>query len=126
MMETLDGVLSPSSAYNNPAQDPARILFELETNKSVFFTKLTVKVYPNRISLEYRPYIGSGESRETYSAMDIGDIYIKKGRKRGSVGAHRVDGKDILFEIKNLLNSEAEELKDALDLMLSYRYLYRR
>ncbi len=125
MMEIIDEVVT-SNNISNIAEDPARVIFELETNRSIFFTKLTIKVYSNRISLEYRPFIGSGENRETYSAMDVGAIYIKKGRKRASVGAHRLDGKEVLFEVKNLENYEAEEFKDALDAMLSYRYLYRR
>ncbi len=66
-----------STLYNGSI-DLNKVVYNLETNRAQFFTTLTVKVYPNRISLGYRPFFGGGENRETYSAMDIGYVYIKK------------------------------------------------
>ena len=103
-------------------QNNSSLIYQLKTSRAVFFTYLTVKVYFNRVSLEYRPFIGSWEHRETYNAMDVGDIYINKGRRRALVGAHRVNSSETLFEIKGLLLTEAEDLKDALDELLNFRF----
>lgn len=114
--------LSPN-LFTYPLQDDNNlVLFKLQTSRAVFFTHLTIKVYSNRVSLEYRPFIGTWEHRETYNAMDIGDIFINKGRKRAIIGAHRVNSIDILFEVRGLLNYEAEDLKDALDELIGYRF----
>jgi|GEM_PF-4379142 len=105
-----------SNGYN-----PNSVIFELETSRAIFFTHLTIKVYANRVSLENRPFIGSWEHRETFSAMDVGNIYINKGRRRAVVGAYRANSTESLFEIKGLFHNEAEDLKDALDELIGYR-----
>ncbi len=103
--------------------DLNRIVFQLKTSKAIFFTHLTVKVYFNRISLEYRPFVGGWEHTETYSAMDVGHILINKGRKRANIVACRINTTEKLFEIKGLYKREAEDLKDALDEVLTFRYI---
>jgi len=94
----------------------------MSTSKALLFTNLTIKIFVTRISLEYKPFFSSSEHRLTYSAVDIGDIYINKSRKKSVVGAHRVNSGEKLFEVKGLTHEEAESFKDALDTMLSYRF----
>ena len=113
---------APQVQYNVQYDYSSALIYKLKTSKAVFFTHLTIKIYLNRVSLEYKPFIGAWEHRETYNAMDIGDIYINKARRRALVGAHRTISSETLFEIKGLLHNEAEDLKDALDELLNYRF----
>lgn len=104
-------------------QNEQQLLFEMTTSKALLFTNLTIKIYTTRIALEYKPFFSSSEHRLTYSAVDVGDIYIKKSRRKSVVGSHRVNSSERLFEIKGLTHDEAEDLKEALDTMLSYRFM---
>jgi hypothetical protein len=115
---------SPIYYFQNINNYPnhAQLIFEMTTSKALLFTSLTIKIFVTRISLEYRPFFSSSEHRLTYSAVDVGDIYINKSRRKSIVGAHRVNSSEKLFEVKGLTHEEAESFKDALDTMLSYRF----
>lgn len=119
MVETLDSFQNTSVGYSQN-----QVIYEFTTKSSVLLTKLTVKVYVNRVSLEYRPIWGGGETRKTYNAVDIGDVSIKKGLRRASISVCRTNSSEKLFAVGNLKKDEAEALKDAVDCMMGYRYDY--
>lgn len=121
-----------SSPYDANAQGPSgyavywnpnQVIYQLETSRSVLFTNLTVKVHMNRVTIEKRPFFGGQEMSKTYSAFDMGEVFVQKNRRRAIVGVHRANSADILFEIPGLTHAEAQGLKNALDEVICYRYV---
>jgi len=114
---------SPYPANEKPGAFSSKlntVIYYLRLNQ--FMMSMTIKVYLNRVSLEYRSGLGFWEHRETFNAIDIGNIYINKGRRWATVGTQKVNSTEKLFEIKGLRPGQAEELKDALDKVISYRF----
>ncbi|MBD3280487.1 hypothetical protein GF389_03100 [Candidatus Dojkabacteria bacterium] len=103
-----------------------RLIYTLETTRSQFFTTLTIHVYANRVTLVYRPFIGAGETAQTYNASDVGNVYANKSRKAATVGACLKNSSTPLFEVKRLKHSEAEKLKEALEKMIAFNQLSYR
>lgn len=100
-----------------------RLLFRLVTTKSIFFTTLTVDVFANRVSLRAKPFIGSGETIQTYNANDIGNVKINKSRKYATVMVFHKNTCELLFEVKGLKHVEAANLRQALDKMIAFSYM---
>ena len=103
-----------------------KLLFTLETTRSQFFTTLIVQVFSNRVTLTYKPFIGAGETSQTYNASDIGNVFVNKSRKWASVGLCMKNTGQPLFEVKRLKHAEAERLKEALEKMIAFNYLMFR
>ncbi|MFQ5493526.1 MAG: hypothetical protein ACE5DX_05200 [Candidatus Dojkabacteria bacterium] len=113
----------PETLQENSSQyqsDINMVIYSISTRSLLHI--ITVKVYGDRLSIETRSTLGLWEHRETYSAVDIANIYINKGRGRAVVGATSNNTSEELFQIQNLRFHEAEELKDALDRLISFRY----
>ncbi|MBN1331744.1 hypothetical protein JW978_02535 [Candidatus Dojkabacteria bacterium] len=103
-----------------------KLIFTLETTRSQFFTTLTIQVFANRVTLTYKPFIGAGETTQTYNAADIGNVYTAKSRKYATVGVCMKNKSAPLFEVKRLKHQEAERLKEALEKMIAFNYLMFR
>jgi len=93
------------------------VIFFLKIN-GIFESK-SIKAYPTRISIERKSRFGFWEHRETYPIRDFGDVYIIKNRSDATVGVHRRETEEILFEVSELNHNKAEKLKDVLDSMLN-------